>query len=564
MSEAAANDPVLCSVDARGVARVTLNRPEVYNAYNGELIAALLAIYDSLAGKALRAVVIAGKGRNFQAGADINWLDSVRRSSPEENVRASRMTAEAVQRLNLLPVPTVALVQGACFGGGTGIVSACDIVIAADNAMFSIAEVRIGVAGTIIIPQLNDAIGLRQVRRYALTGERFNAQEAHRIGLVHEIVPLAELEAAGERIVNELLTNGPDAVAQTKICALRSAWSHLDEADIQWADRKPRRQAAIGRSGRRICRVPRETSGALESRRKKPRLESGQHRMPHIEVADVSLAYDTPSGLVQGVKDARFSIEQSEFLCLVGPSGCGKSTLLNIIAGFLTPTAGHIRIGGKPVTGYGMDRGVVFQDFAQLFPWRTALGNVTFGLEMKGIPKVEREEIAREQLRLVKLEKFADSYPHHLSGGMQQRVAIARALAYNPAVLLMDEPFAALDALTRDDMQRLLADVWRETRKTVIYVTHNVAEAAYLADRVVVMTPHPGTVKVDIKVPLARPRDPLSVEFVECQKELLRHLGNETTQDETSEIGDQRTIQIIREDDDDELHKRNHAPPGIG
>jgi methylglutaconyl-CoA hydratase len=134
-----------------------------------------------------------------------------------------------VQRLNLLPVPTVALVQGACFGGGTGIVSACDIVIAADNAKFSIAEVRIGVAGTIIIPQLNDAIGLRQVRRYALTGERFDAKEAHRIGLVHEIVPLNELEAAGERIVDELLTNGPEAVAATKICALRLAWSHLDD-----------------------------------------------------------------------------------------------------------------------------------------------------------------------------------------------------------------------------------------------------------------------------------------------------------------------------------------------
>ena len=139
------------------------------------------------------------------------------------------MTAEAVQRLNLLPVPTVALVQGACYGGGTGIISACDIVIAADNAHFSIAEVRIGVAGTIIIPQLNDAIGLRQVRRYALTGERFDGKEAHRIGLVHEVVPLAELEAAGERIVNELLTSGPDAIAQTKIWALRSAWSHLDD-----------------------------------------------------------------------------------------------------------------------------------------------------------------------------------------------------------------------------------------------------------------------------------------------------------------------------------------------
>jgi methylglutaconyl-CoA hydratase len=231
MSEAS-SEPVLWNVDERGVARVTLNRPEVYNAYNGEMIAALLKIYDALAAKAPRAVVITGKGRNFIAGADINWLDAVRRSSPEDNLRASRMTAEAVQRLNLLPVPTVALVQGACYGGGTGIVSACDVVIAADNAHFSIAEVRIGVAGTIIIPQLNDAIGLRQVRRYALTGERFDVQEARRIGLVHEIVPLDGLEAAGERIVNELLTNGPDAVSATKIWALKSAWSHLDDPEF--------------------------------------------------------------------------------------------------------------------------------------------------------------------------------------------------------------------------------------------------------------------------------------------------------------------------------------------
>ena len=247
----------------------------------------------------------------------------------------------------------------------------------------------------------------------------------------------------------------------------------------------------------------------------------------HIEIRDVSLIYDTPGGKVPGVKDVSFDIAASEFICIVGPSGCGKSTLLNIIAGFLSPAAGEIRIGGKPVTGHGMDRGVVFLDFAQLFPWRTALGNVTFGLEMKGVAKEERERIAREQLRLVKLEKFTASYPHHLSGGMQQRVAIARALAYNPSVLLMDEPFAALDALTRDDMQRLLAEVWRETRKTVIYVTHNVAEAVYLADRVIVMSPHPGTVKAEIKITLPRPRDPLSAEFVDMQKELLRHLGHD-------------------------------------
>src|SRR6476646_2058840 len=263
--------------------------------------------------------------------------------------------------------------------------------------------------------------------------------------------------------------------------------------------------------------------------------------MPHIEVADVSLTYDTPSGQVPGVDGVSIDIEASEFLCIVGPSGCGKSTLLNIIAGFLSPTAGEIRIGGKVVTGHGLDRGVVFQDFAQLFPWRTALGNVTFGLEMKGIGKTEREDIARKQLALVKLEKFANSYPHHLSGGMQQRVAIARALAYNPAVLLMDEPFAALDALTRDDMQRLLSEVWRETRKTVIYVTHNVAEAVYLADRVIVMSPHPGTVKTEMKIELPRPRDPLSVEFVECQKELLRHLGHDLTQTAKAANGKSKT-----------------------
>ncbi len=251
--------------------------------------------------------------------------------------------------------------------------------------------------------------------------------------------------------------------------------------------------------------------------------------MSHIEVSDVTLEYDTPGGRVTGVRNVSISMEASEFLCIVGPSGCGKTTLLNVVAGFLTPTSGGIRIGGRTVTGSGLDRGVVFQDFAQLFPWRTALGNVCFGLEMKGVPKPERESIAMKRLGLVKLEKFAAAYPHHLSGGMQQRVAIARALAYNPAVLLMDEPFAALDAMTRDEMQRLLAEVWRETRKTVIYVTHNVAEAVYLADRVVVMTPHPGRVKAEIAIRLPRPRDPLSVEFLEYQKQLLHQLSEQAS-----------------------------------
>jgi methylglutaconyl-CoA hydratase len=231
MDQEASNDPILWRVDGRGVAYVTLNRPQVYNAYNGDMIAALLAAFDKLARESARVIVITGKGRNFQAGADVKWLDTVRRSSPEDNLRASRMTAEAIQRLNMLSSPTLALVQGVCFGGGTGMIAACDIVIAADNAVFSIAEVRIGVAGTIIVPQLNDAIGIRQVRRYALTAERFDAKEAQRIGLVHEIVALAELQAAGERMVDHLLANGPQAIAQTKSCALRSAWSNLtDEA----------------------------------------------------------------------------------------------------------------------------------------------------------------------------------------------------------------------------------------------------------------------------------------------------------------------------------------------
>jgi len=225
--------PVLWSVDARGVAAVTLNRPEVNNAYDGALIEGVLAALDALGqAKGLRAVVLKGNGKHFQAGADLKWINAVRTSSPAENLRVSRATADAVQLLNFAPVPTVALVQGGCFGGGTGIVAACDIVIAADNAMFSIAEVRWGLHAAIIIPQLADAIGVRQLRRYALTGERFGPDEARRIGLVHEVVALAELEAAGARMVEHLLANGPDAIAETKAWILRSAWSDLDDEDF--------------------------------------------------------------------------------------------------------------------------------------------------------------------------------------------------------------------------------------------------------------------------------------------------------------------------------------------
>ena len=250
--------------------------------------------------------------------------------------------------------------------------------------------------------------------------------------------------------------------------------------------------------------------------------------MHQIELRNISLQYESAENSVTALQDVSFGVEAAEFLCVVGQSGCGKTTMLNIVAGFLKPTQGEILISGKTVTGKGLDRGIVFQDFAQLFPWRTAQRNIEFGLEMKGIAKEERAEIALRFLRLVNLEKFARSYPHELSGGMQQRVAIARALAYNPAVLLMDEPFAALDALTREEMQRFLVDVWRETKKTVVYVTHNVAEAVYLADRVIVFSPHPGTVKAQVKITLPRPRDTLSVEFLEYQKEDRRpHRGTQ-------------------------------------
>src|SRR5438094_8551779 len=246
--------------------------------------------------------------------------------------------------------------------------------------------------------------------------------------------------------------------------------------------------------------------------------------MHQIELRNISLEYESVDSPVTALQDVSFSVEPAEFLCVVGQSGCGKTTMLNVVAGFLKPTKGGILIGGKAVTGKGLDRGIVFQGFAQLFPWRTAQRNVEFGLEMKGMASAERVETARRFLALMNLEAFAGAYPHELSGGMQQRVAIARALAYNPSVLLMDEPFAALDALTRDEMQRLLVDVWRETRKTIVYVTHNVAEAVYLADRIIVLTPHPGTVKAEVKVTLPRPRDPLSVPFVECQKDVVGHL----------------------------------------
>jgi len=228
-------------LDARGVATVTLNRPEINNAYDEALIQGLHEAMDALTG--VRVVVLRGAGKHFQAGADLKWIARVAAQDVEENERISRATALAVHRLNTLPVPTVALVQGGCFGGGTGIVAACDIVIAADNALFSIAETRWGLTAAIILPQLADAIGARQVRRYALSGERFDAHEARRIGLVHEVVALAELEARGAKMVEQLLQNAPQANAETKMTALDYAWGRVQEEKLVKAHAAKRRSA---------------------------------------------------------------------------------------------------------------------------------------------------------------------------------------------------------------------------------------------------------------------------------------------------------------------------------
>src|SRR3954465_5371014 len=228
-------NPVLWDLDARGVATVTLNRPEVNNAYDAGLINGVLAAMDDLGKKpGLRVVVLKGNGKHFQAGADLKWINGVRPKSAEENEAVSRATFEAVQRLNTLPIPTVALVQGGCFGGGTGVISACDVVVAAENALFSITEVRWGLTAAIIIPQLCDAIGVRQVRRYALTGERFGAEDARRIGLVHQWVPLAALDAAGAKGVAQLLYNGPEAMAETKRLALESSFGGMAVDDAAY------------------------------------------------------------------------------------------------------------------------------------------------------------------------------------------------------------------------------------------------------------------------------------------------------------------------------------------
>lgn len=227
--------------------------------------------------------------------------------------------------------------------------------------------------------------------------------------------------------------------------------------------------------------------------------------MKSLTLKKLSKTYFDPySGTrVEAIHDVSLQVEAGEFVSVVGPSGCGKTTILNMIAGFLPHTGGEILVGGKPVKGPGPDRGVVFQSFA-LFPWKTVLDNVAFGPKMRGVARAEREKIAREYLAIAGLSEAAGRYPSELSGGMQQRVGVVRALANDPDVLLMDEPFASVDAQTRMTLQEELTRIWAEKRNTVLFITHDVGEAVFLADRVVVLTK--GRVLDEIKVGLPRPR----------------------------------------------------------
>jgi NitT/TauT family transport system ATP-binding protein len=209
-----------------------------------------------------------------------------------------------------------------------------------------------------------------------------------------------------------------------------------------------------------------------------------------------------PSDRFTALEDITLDVRPGEFLALVGPSGCGKSTLLDLLGGLTAPTSGRILLDGRPIEGPARDRGIVFQQYA-LFPWRTAAQNVEFGLDIAGLKAKQRREIARHYLDLVGLTAFADRYPHELSGGMKQRVAIARSLAYDPEVLLMDEPFAALDAQTRETLQGELLRIWRATGKTILFITHGIDEAVVLGQRVAVMTSRPGRIKHVVEIPEA-------------------------------------------------------------
>ena len=258
---------------------------------------------------------------------------------------------------------------------------------------------------------------------------------------------------------------------------------------------------------------------------------AGEERnlIPKVQIKAVEKIYEGRNGKTIALNGVNLDIYNNEFICVVGPSGCGKSTLLNIIAGLLEPTSGTVTLDGKVIEGTGVERGVVFQQYA-LFPWRTVLKNVMFPLEMKKVPKAEAEAIARKYIKSVGLEGFEKSYPKELSGGMKQRVAIARAYAANPEVLLLDEPFGALDAQTRVQLQSELLETWEKEKKTCFFITHDVDEAVILAQRVIIMSARPGRIKkiVDIDIPYPRTQatktDP---RFLELKSEIWNQVYQE-------------------------------------
>lgn len=242
-----------------------------------------------------------------------------------------------------------------------------------------------------------------------------------------------------------------------------------------------------------------------------------------IQVDNVSKQFDGQGKTVEALKDVSFEVRPGEFVCVVGPSGSGKTTLFRIIGGLENPSKGAVLLDEEVVDAPGPSMGIVFQEY-HLFPWRTARGNVAFGLEKREVPRAERERRVKELLDLVGLEEFADSYPKELSGGMKQRVGIARALAVDPDLLLMDEPFGAVDAQTRGILQDELLDLWAHTGKTILFVTHDVEEAVKLADRIVIMSTEPGTVRDVIDVDLSRPRSRSDEEFGRYYERVLERI----------------------------------------
>jgi NitT/TauT family transport system ATP-binding protein len=249
---------------------------------------------------------------------------------------------------------------------------------------------------------------------------------------------------------------------------------------------------------------------------------------PIIEIKSVSKQFELQGQRIEALRGANLTLRKGEFVCLIGASGCGKSTLLRIVAGFEQPSRGEALMWGKPIAGPAPDRGMVFQDYG-LFPWLNVRRNIAFGPTARGLAAAEVKDTVERFVSLVGLQRFADAYPHQLSGGMNQRVAIARVLANDADLVLMDEPFGALDAMTRERLQDELLDIWQRTGLTVMFVTHSIEEAIFLADRVVVMSPGPGRIETEMRIDLPRPRDVSAPDFNEIRRELSRMLHSDVS-----------------------------------